>query len=260
MRRAWKRFQLIAGRMTAVASLGLGLGGCFDTEHRLTFQPNGSADIAVTISFDKEIADIAALIEAYTKYSPEADKFQQGLCAAVQKFAEASPAPNQGIKVQAEQIRDGERFACRLVVSLPNAADLQLVDPVFQIKQVGDRRYRISVDLSNIPDFSKDAQKELLEALREQLPPDMFPPIPEDELAGLWAKHVTAAVALTRLIMRDHSAAFTVAAPRIVESNGVTLAPDGSAVSIKLSFVEMVTMAMDRNARGGKIYYAVVEY
>src|SRR5262245_55400631 len=115
MRRVWKRIQPIASRMAAVATLGFGLGGCFDIGQKLTFQPDGSADISVTISFDKEIADIAALIEAYTRFSAEADKFQQGLCAAVQKFAEANPPPSQNVKVQAEQIRDGERFACRFV-------------------------------------------------------------------------------------------------------------------------------------------------
>src|SRR5262249_23234363 len=204
-------------------------------EHRLTFQPNGTADIAVTISFDKEMQDIAALLEAYTKFSAEADKFRQGLCPAVQKFAEDNPAPN--VKVQAEQFRAGERLVCRFTVSLANVADLEHTDPVLQIKKVADRRYRISIDLTNLPAVSQEAQTELLEALRDQLPPGMLQSVPAAELADLWTKHVAAAVAVTRIFMRDHSAEFTVAAPRIVESNGVTLAPDGSAASVKLSYV-----------------------
>src|SRR5262245_9920213 len=118
MRLAWRRFQSIVCRTAAVVAMGLGLSGCFDVEHRLTFQPNGTADIAVTISFDKEMQDIAALLEAYTKFSAEADKFRQGLCPAVQKFAEDNPAPN--VKVQAEQFRAGERLVCRFTVSLAN--------------------------------------------------------------------------------------------------------------------------------------------
>jgi hypothetical protein len=259
MRQAWNPFQRVGCRLAAVAAIGLGLGGCFDIGQRLTFQPDGTANIAVVLSFDKEVEDIAALLEAYTKFSTEADKFQQGVCAAAQKFAEANPPPNKNITLKSEQSSSGDRFICLFTVNLAKASELEHTDPIFQIKQVGERRFRISVDLANIPDFSKDAQSELLAALRDKLPADKFVQLPDAELAGMWGKHVAAAVALTRIFLRDHSAEFTVAAPRIVETNG-TVAPDGASVSLKLSFVELVKLALDREARGGKIYYVVVEY
>jgi hypothetical protein len=245
----------IACRAAAVVVLGLGLAGCFDIEQRPTFQPGGSATIDLSLRFDQSMEDVVALLETYAQYSDDAEKFKAGLCAAAQRFVEAKPVP--GKTLQAKQFRSGDRFVCQFTVMLANASDLQVGDPnlPFAIQAQGPRSYRIALNLAAVPDFAKEAQSEIAATLRKEFPLK----ISEDDLAKLWSKHIAAAVAMTRMAMPNRYVQFTVAGKRVGDSNG-TIAPDGTSATFRLTFAELVALALDANARKDRSFYAVVEY
>lgn len=256
MPRVGQRIFATIPRIAAVTGLTLGLAGCFDIEQRLTFDPAGTATMEVSLHFDRAMEDVVTLLEAYAQFSPEAEKFKGGVCAAAQRFAEADTTNK--VPLQAKQFQSGDRFVCQFRINLGDPARLVTSDPKDPVEVTalfGKHRYRLSVDMSKIPDFSTEALAELSAALKEQFPHTL----PEGGLAELWAKHLNAALAMTRILMPNRYVQFTVAAPRILDSNG-TLAANGESVSFRLTFAEITALALDANARKDKKFFAVIEY
>lgn len=250
----------------------LGLGGCLDLDHKITFNPDGAINLDIDARFDSEVKDIAHFIELFGKLGPEAEKIQDGLCGLIQKAAEEKPQPN--VTLTARQFDADGKFVCRLSIAFANATDhiseaIQKFPPnsPLQIKLVGERRLLIFLNLSIVPDFTNQAAAFIGEKMREDgrkrlLANPAFPvhpPQPEITDAELWAAYQALMVAATQLSLRDRYVTVVIKAPQILGSSG-HFSQTTDEVQFRFSWQEIMEMILYHEKRRDKNFSVVIQY
>ena len=243
-----------ACRAGVVIAASLGLAACYDIEAKLAFSPDATANVDAGLRFDADMSEVFGFVEALAQLKPEGALVKDGLCNAIGILGAASPV--QGVELTGKQWKAGDRFHCQ---ASGKVGDLKLIETnpevsqFFEIKPLGGKRYRVSLNLGNIPDLSNF----MMDAMVKDLTGGQRPS--EQNLQGLYKKYVSASLALTRITMRDRYVDLSISAPRIIESNG-QVAADGKSVRFRYTSEEMTLLMLDVNARKGKNLYAVVEY
>lgn len=249
--------------IAALFAVPIVLGGCLDLDNQITFKNDGLAAIDLNLQFDEGVEDIAAFLDAIGQRSPEAAKFERGVCAFPQKAFEDGGNPEIPVRVTAQQITIGGKYICQVRATFATADFLAKneipPDSPFQVKAAGERRVRISLNLSSVPDFTAEAQEELSKnlGLLGEVPGAQAP---DSQAANeLWRKSQAAMLAFSRLALREGYAQFTIKSPRILESNG-QIDPSGTQAKFKFTWTELTELALFPEKRRDKNFFAVVEY
>lgn len=254
-------------KMGALAcALSFGLGGCLDLDEKITFNPDSSLNVDVDLRFDDDFKDISHFFEVMGRAGPEAAKFQNGICGALQKYAEQTPQPN--VTLTSRQVEAEGKFVCQVRVVftgvdafLAKATEGLPPDSPLQIKTIGERRVLIALDLGAVPDYTSVAEAAVAKGVRDvvgaELPTDPSQPIVSD--AEIWQAYQAAMVASVRISFRDRHVTLTFQAPQIVESVG-HFSQNGNETQFRFSWVEVMELALYPEKRRGKILSVVVQY
>lgn len=156
------------------------------------------------------------------------------------------------------QFVDGDRFVCDLCFRVPNI-DPKVANPdgldIFTFRAAGPRQWEITLDLDKMPDLSVPMMLGLVEMVNKQTVGST--PLTAPDLVALTEKMKRAALAVTRLGVRNHYIDFRVVAPRVVSSQGAYTS-DATSARFRLSFVELMDMLLRPAARSGRRFQVVV--
>lgn len=246
-------------RSCAVAATVL-TGGCFDVDQTVVVKADSSVALDTAVQFDSEVEDIAAFFEEFGSISKDAEMMKDGLCGAFQNATKDQPPP--GASVTSKQFTIGGKFVCQVRVAMDNASSLETdaaLGSILQVKNVGERRVLVSLNLSNIPDFAEAAKQGMVQSMLSDPNLPGAQSMPPDKIDTIWKKAQTASTAATRLFLRDRKLSITLQAPRIVETNGTLDAAQGK-VTFSFPFTDLVEMLMVPEKRKDKNFFAVLEY
>jgi len=245
--------------LAAVLAATLALGGCYDIESEVRFNPNASGDAKVRIGFDSEANELFALIRTLAQFSddPKAAVLSAGVCSQA-LLIKAPPDVKRHTRIQ--QYSEDDRLYCKVAMHLPQL-DPKLPNPdgygILTFTRSGPRRWQIELDLDRMPDLTPFLMLAMMSELRKN--PSFGDRIRGAEMNEIIAAAKKAYIALTAIAMRGRHVQLTIRAPKIVSSVGA-VSDDGRAAVFRFSYTEIAKMMVDPTARAGKRYAVEVEY
>jgi hypothetical protein len=250
-------------RLTAVATVAIGLTACLDGETTLVVDPDGKARMEYVMSFDKEAEDAFAFFKALGDVAPEAAPLKLGLCPAASMLSAMVPE-FRDYKITGSEERTDTAYVCKIAFDIGPVAQFQTLiaklDPwgMYEVKEVGPRRYSLAIDYSKMPDLS-EIVKEVVKKQQEAAPSHEHQPNPQT-MEKIAERSIKAGVALVRLMAKDRKSNLVIASSgQIVESNG-TISPDKKLVRFTMTTEEAIGLMLKSESRKDKRFYAVIEY
>lgn len=262
----WIRFCIAdtAARVALLASLSLGLAGCYDQTVRVSFSPNGQADLRLDIDFSRDAKDVIAFTDALIQLTPEgAALFDGGMCKSLATLA--SMSPEAGLALKSEQVDGADKVSCRVSATLGDsqqAADkLALLfglatDPtknkVLTITNAGERRLRIEIDFSKGGDPDQILRTAMVEGFAA-----FGRPANNAAISRAIDAYVPAMVSMGRMMGRDRGVTFAIDALRVIETNGEQR---GNSAVFRWSWEEIISRQFKVKGIESKAYYAIIQY
>ncbi|MGI9405002.1 MAG: hypothetical protein ACR2O4_01415, partial [Hyphomicrobiaceae bacterium] len=125
-----------------VACGTLVLGGCFSQQQTITVHDDGRAEIALIITFPKEMETVRDAIEARAAIDPRLAMLEGGFCKALNDIV-----PESGnVRLKAREITSPQSFTCRVDVAVndfPKAiSENGAIAVMAGLSPNGDRQFR----------------------------------------------------------------------------------------------------------------------
>ena len=249
-----------ATRLLAAGAVAVGLAACLDGETTLTVDADGKTRVDYIMSFEKDAEDVFAFLKALGDVAPEAAMLKLGACPAASMLPALVPE-FKGYKITGAEYKTDNAYACKIGFEVgPISEFTSLIAKLdktnmYEVKEIGPRRYMISLDYSKMPQMSDI----LAEVTRKQQAAP-FPGQPDPKMMEkVTESSIKAGVALVRLMAKDRKSDMVIVASEIIESNG-TVAPDKKSVRFSMTTEEAINLMTKPEQRKDKRFYAVVRY
>lgn len=245
--------------LVVVAIFTLALGGCYDIEGELSFNPDASGEAKLRIGLDQETDDVLAFVQMLARYSndPKAAALSTGVCSQA-LLVKAPPDVRRHMRI--ERYSEDDRLFCEAAMRLPQI-DPKVANPdgygVFTFSRAGARRWRMELDFERLPDLTPFMMMGMMAQLQKN--PKFGDRIRGAEMVEIIEAAKKAYVAVAAITMRGRHVQFTVRAPKIVSSSGA-VSDDGRAAVFRFSYADLARMMVDPAARAGKRYAVEIEY
>jgi len=252
-------------RLTLIASMSLGLAGCYDIDTTLTLKADGTSALSGRLDFPRDAKHIAEFYQALMELQPGLTQFvDEGLCAGIGKAAAMNP--HGALDLKAREYTTTDRFGCGL---LYEAGDTDaLIDKlnsvpggassILKIEKIAPRRVRFQLDFSNVPDLKHMLPGLLMLGAMKYGKPDQGGPSME-AINKVVKLYVDASLAMARMAAPNNHLQFAIKATNVIDTNGER---DGDLVKFRWSWEELVRLLLkpDEGAQQTKVYYAIMAY
>lgn len=223
-----------------LAGCTLFLTGCYSQQQTISVHEDGRAEIALVLTFPKEMQDVAAAIRARAALDPRLAMldFEDGLCAALNKVVPQS----ENVRFRAREIVSSESFTCRVDLAIndfPKAIEENgPIAALAGLSSVGEREYRY--EMQTVPlALGEMAYRGIVE---RQFKEQHVTATPE-QLNAIVASDKAALQAVATIMFRGARSTFTIRAPEIVKTNG-DVTDDRTSVTFRTKVSDALAMVL----------------